>query len=94
VVRDVRSGWKWLSRNLAVSVNIRACSIGVYDRRSWGEDWGMNERVSIRQAYKYEHDQYLHYLLREVEKYEFRLINHRSKHEFRTPNTFIECPSV
>ena len=49
-VSDVRSGWKWASRNLGVSVNIRACSMGVYASRSLGEDGGMKERVSMRQA--------------------------------------------
>jgi hypothetical protein len=46
----VRRGWKWASRNLAVSVNIRACSMGVYARRSFWEEEGMKERVSMRQA--------------------------------------------
>ena len=46
----MRSGWKWASRNLGVSVNILAWSMGVYARRSLGEEGGMNERVSIRQA--------------------------------------------
>ena len=50
-MRDVRRGWKWVSRNLGVSVNIRAWSMGVYATRSEGEEEGMNERVSMRQAW-------------------------------------------
>lgn len=49
--RDVRRGWKWLSLNFAVSENIRACNIGVYARRSFGEEAGMKERVRRRHAY-------------------------------------------
>ena len=50
-VSDVRRGWKCASRNLGVSVNILACSMGVYARRSLGEEEGMKERDSMRQAW-------------------------------------------
>ena len=48
--RDEWRGWKWWSLNLAVSLNIRACSMGVYAKRSLEGDEDMNERVRRRQA--------------------------------------------
>lgn len=48
---DDRRGWKWLSRNLVVSLNMRACNMGVYASRSRWEEGGMKERLSMRQAY-------------------------------------------
>ena len=38
-----------MSRNLEVSENMRACSMGVYARRSF-EEGGMKERVRRRHA--------------------------------------------
>ena len=46
-----RRGWKWRSRNVAVSANMRAWNIGVYARRLLDFSGVMNERVSMRHAY-------------------------------------------